>query len=190
MRYGLLQASFIPPQDQRDLRNLTRYRTKLVQERSREVNRVQGVLERANIKLASVAADIMGMSGRAMLAALIEGRVAPATMATLAHGWLRSKIPLLEHALTGLVRDHHRRLLVRQLAHIDFLDEQIAALSAEITRDLGALGPDEPPANVTSIRQEGSSPAALGSPPASMTFARAVAVLDTMPGVNQRGAEL
>jgi transposase len=190
MRYGLLQASFIPPQDQRDLRDLTRYRTKLVQERSREVNRVQGVLERANIKLASVAADIMGMSGRAMLAALIEGRVDPATMATLAHGRLRSKIPLLEQALTGLVRDHHRRLLVMQLAHIDFLDEQIAALSAEITRDLGALGPDEPPANGTGIRQDGSSPAELGSPTAPMTFARAVAVLDTMPGVNQRGAEL
>src|SRR5688572_14923533 len=105
MRYGLLQASFIPPQDQRDLRDLTRYRTKLIQERSREVSRVQGVLERANIKWASVAADILGMSGRAMLAALIEGRVDPATMATLAHGRLRSKIPLLEQALTGLVRD-------------------------------------------------------------------------------------
>src|SRR5919108_3900370 len=143
MRYGLLQASFIPPQGQRDLRDLTRYRTKLVQERSREVNRVQGVLERANIKLASVASDIMGVSGRAMLAALIEGRVAPATMATLAHGWLRSKIPLLEHALTGLVRDHHRRLLVRQLAHIDFLDEQIEALSTAIAASLAALSATE-----------------------------------------------
>src|SRR5207244_3369777 len=70
MRYGLLRASFIPPAEQRDLRDLTRYRTKLVQERAREVNRVQGVLERANIKLASVASDIMGVSGRAMLDAL------------------------------------------------------------------------------------------------------------------------
>jgi transposase len=188
-RYGLLQASFIPPQDQRDLRDLTRDRTKLLHERSREVNRVQGVLERATINLASGAAAIMGMSGRAMLAALIEGRVGPATMATLAHGRLRSKIPLLEPALTGLVRDHHRRLLVRQLAHIDVLDEQIAALSAESTRDLEALGPDEPPATVTSMRQEGSSPPELDAPIAPMTFARAVAVLDTMPGGNQRGAE-
>jgi transposase len=73
MRHGLLQASFIPPAGQRDLRDVTGYRTKLVQERSREVNRVQGVLERANIKLASVATDIMGVSGRAMLAALVEG---------------------------------------------------------------------------------------------------------------------
>jgi transposase len=185
MRYGLLQASFIPPQDQRDLRDLTRYRTKLVQERSREVNRVQGVLERANIKLASVAADIMGVSGRAMLAALIEGRAEPATMAALAHGRLRSKIPLLEQALTGLVRDHHRRLLVLQLAHIDFLDEQIDTLNAEITRDLATLGPGQPPTT------EGTgNPAEPGAPTAAMTFARAVAVLDTMPGVNQRGAEL
>jgi transposase len=133
MRHGLVQASFIPPVAQRDLRDLTRYRTTLVQERSREVNRVQGVLERANIKLASVATDIMGMSGRAILSALIEGRADPATMAELAHGRMRSKIPLLEQALTGLVRAHHRQLLAlqlaHQLAHIDFLDEQLDTLS-------------------------------------------------------------
>jgi hypothetical protein len=92
----LLAASFIP-QGQRDLQDLTRYRTKLVQERSRAVNWVQGVLERANIKLASVATDVMEVSGRAILAALIA-----------------------EQALTGLVRDHHRRLLALQLALIDF----------------------------------------------------------------------
>ena len=81
MRYGLLRASFSPPAEQRDVRDLTRYRTKLVQERAREVNRVQGVLERANMKLASVASDIMGVSGRAMLDALIAGRADPQTMA-------------------------------------------------------------------------------------------------------------
>jgi transposase len=137
MRYGLLQARFIPPVGQRDLRDLTRYRTKLVQERSREVNRVQGVLERANIKLAAVATDIMGVSGRAILAALISGRAEPGTMAELAKGRMRAKIPLLEQALSGLMRDHHRRLLALQLAHIDFLDEQIDVLSAEIVRALG-----------------------------------------------------
>ena len=131
MRYGLLQASFIPPQGQREPRDLTWYRTKLVQERSREVNRVKGVLERANIMLAAVASHIMGVSGRAILAVLIEGRTAPATMAEVAKGRLWSKIPLLEQALTGLVRDHHRRMLAIQLAHIDFLDEQIEALSCE-----------------------------------------------------------
>src|SRR5215475_12560157 len=149
MRDGLLQASFIPPQPQRDLRDLTRYRTKLVQERSREVNRVQGVLERANIKLASVASDIMGVSGRAILAALIEGRAAPAAMAELAKGRLRSQRPVLAQALTGLVRDHHRRLVALQLAHIDFLEEQLDALSADIARlltELSATPLTPPPA--------------------------------------------
>src|SRR5215471_6086691 len=139
MRYGLLQASFIPPAGQRDLRDLTRYRTKLVQERAREVHRVQGVLERANIKLASVASDIMGVSGRAMLDALIAGRADPQTMAALAKRRMRRKIPVLEQALTGLMRDHHRRLLALQLAHIDFLDEQIEALSTAIEASLVAL---------------------------------------------------
>jgi transposase len=105
---------------QRDLRDLTRYRTKLVQERAREVNRVQGVLARANIKLASVASDVLGVSGRAMLEALIAGQEDPATMAALATRRMRSTIPVLEQALTGTVRDHHRRLLTLQLAHIDF----------------------------------------------------------------------
>src|SRR5215510_13269746 len=148
MRFGLLRASFIPPKGQRNLRDLTRYRTKLVQERVREVNRVQGVLERANIKLASVASDIMGVSGRAMLEALIAGRADPAAMAELAKRRMRRKIPLLEQALTGLVRDHHRRLLAIQLAHIAFLDEQIDTLSTAIEASLAALSADEmvPPA--------------------------------------------
>ena len=110
MQFGLLQASFIPPQGQRDVRDLTRYRTKLVQERVCEVNRLQGVLERANIKLASVASDIMGVSGRAMLEALMAGQADTATMAALAKRRMRSKLPLLEQALTGVVRDHHRLL--------------------------------------------------------------------------------
>jgi transposase len=139
MRYGLLQASFIPPAGHRDLRNLTRYRTKLIQERSREVNRVQGVLERANIKLASVASDIMGVSARAILAALIAGDANPATVAALARGRLRSKLSVLEQALTGVVRVHHQRLLAIQLAHIDFLDAQMEELSTEITRCVAAL---------------------------------------------------
>lgn len=189
MRHGLLQASFIPPAGQRDVRDVTRYRTKLVQERSREVNRVQGVLERANIKLASVATDIMGVSGRAIVAALIEGRADPATMAELAKRRLRSKIPLLEQALTGLVRDHHRRMLAIQLAHIDFLDEQIEALSAEVTRYLTELSAsDAPPASsASSAGADGAAaPAVPGTP---LTFTRAIALLDTIPGVDRRGAE-
>jgi transposase len=136
MHHGLLQASCIPPAGQRDWRAVTRDRTQLVPERSREVNRVPGVLERAHIKLASVATDMMGVSGRALMAALVEGRADPATMAELAKRRLRSKLPLLEHALTGLVREHHRRLLAIQLAHSDFLDEHMEALSGAMTRCL------------------------------------------------------
>jgi transposase len=190
MRYGLLRASFIPPLEQRDLRDLTRYRTKLVQEHSREVNRVQGVLERANIKLAAVATDIMGVSARAILAALVEGRADPATMAELAKRRMRSKIPLLEQALTGLVRDHHRQLLALQLAHIDFLDEQIEALSAEITRRLAALSADASSVASPGAMGEASSAATPEAADTSMTFARAVTLLDTIPGVDQRGGEL
>jgi transposase len=191
MRYGLLQASFLPPQGQRDLRDLTRYRTKLVQERSREVNRVQGVLERANIKLAAVATDIMGVSGRTILAALVEGQADPATMAELAKGRMRNNIPLLEQALTGLMRDHYRRLLTMPLAHIDFLDEQIDALSTEIAHGVSALGvdaPSRPPADTAPPAGETGDLKASGSPP--LSFARAVTGLDTIPGVDRRGAEL
>jgi transposase len=113
-RSGRLHASCIPPQGQRDLRALTRYRTQLVQERSREVNRGQGGLERANLKLASVATDIMGVSGRAMLAARIAGRGEAATMAELARGRMRTKRPVLEQARTGVVRAPHRRLRALQ----------------------------------------------------------------------------
>jgi transposase len=187
MRYGLLQASFIPPAGQRDLRDLTRYRTKLVQERSREVNRVQGVLKRANIKLASVASDIMGASGRAILAALVEGRADPAMMAELAKGRLRSKRPELEQALTGLVRDHHRRLLAIQLAHIDFLEEQIDSLGGEITRCLADLSTTEPPGAGDS---DGGTAVDESPPAAPLTFTQAVTLLDSIPGVDRRGAEL
>jgi transposase len=188
MRLGLLQASFIPPKGQRDLRDLTRYRTKLVQERVREVHRVQGVLERANIKLASVIADILGVSGRAMLEALSAGRGEPATMAELAQRRMRSKLPLLEHALTGIVHDHHRQWLAMQLAHIDFLDEQIEALNRAMEASLRARSGDAP-------SDEGRAPLPVlntVSPPVAsptLTFPRAVALLDTIPGIDQRGAE-
>ena len=94
----------MPPAGQRDVREMTRYRTTWVPERSREVNRVHGVLERAKIKLASVATDILGVSGRAIVAAVVEGRADPATMAARAQRRRRSQMPLLEQALTGLVR--------------------------------------------------------------------------------------
>ena len=146
-------------------------------------------MEWAHIKLAAVATDMMGVSGRAMLAALVEGRADPAPMAELAKRRLRSKIPLLEQALTALVREHHRRLLAIQLAHIDFLDEQIEVLSAEMTRCLTDLSAEEvPPApSAASAAADGAAePAGPGTP---LTFTRAIALLETIPGVDRRGAE-
>jgi transposase len=132
LQHGLLRASFIPPQSQRDLRDLTRYRTTLVRERARIVNRLQKVLEDANLKLAGVATDVMGVSGRAMLEALLAGQTDTEQLAELAKGRLRKKIPQLKEALTGRVREHHRFMLSEQLSHIDYLDEAIERLVAEI----------------------------------------------------------
>lgn len=101
LRHGLLQASFVPARPERELRELTRYRTSLVRERAAEVNRIQKVLEGANIKLASVASDVMGVSGRAMLAALVAGQEDATEMAKLARGRLREKQAQLEQALQG-----------------------------------------------------------------------------------------
>jgi transposase len=140
LRHGLLRASFVPDRPQRELRELTRYRTSLVRERSTAVNRLQKTLEGANIKLASVATDIMGASGRQMLAAIIAGATDATALAQLAQKRLREKLPALEQALTGRVGAHQRFLLAQQLAHIDFLDETIARLSAEIAQ---RLQPDE-----------------------------------------------
>jgi len=128
LRLGLLRASFIPARPQRELRELTRYRTSLLQERSAEVNRLQKTLEGANIKLSSVATDIMGKSGRDMLAALVAGRSDAAALAQLA----REKLPQLEKALRGQFAAHQRFLVAQQLAHIDGLDEIIERVSAEI----------------------------------------------------------
>lgn len=132
LRHGLLRGSFIPSAPQRALRDLTRYRTRLIDDRSREVNRVQKVLEDANLKLASVASDVMGVSGRAILAQLIQGQSNPAVLADLAKGRLREKRAALEQALTGRFTAHHRFMLMQHLSHIDYLDGQIAQLDAEI----------------------------------------------------------
>jgi transposase len=132
LRHGLLRASFIPPAPIRALRELTRYRKTLVQERTSEVNRLQKTLEGANLKLASVATDVLGVSGRDMLAALLAGEADPEVLAELARGRLRAKLPALRQALTGRVQAHHLLLIGQLLAHIDFLEEGIARLQAEI----------------------------------------------------------
>jgi transposase len=150
---------------------------------------MQGVLERATIKLASVAAAIMGVSGRAMLEALIAGRADPTAMAERAKRRMRRKIPLLAQALTGLVRDHHRRLLAIPRAHSDLLDEQIATLRTAIEASLATLSADEMVPPAAHAAAGASLPPAPEAPPA-LTFTRAVALLETIPGVHRRGAAL
>jgi transposase len=188
-RDGWLPARFIPPLEPRDWRDLTRYRTKLGQERRREVHRGPGVLARATSKLAAVAPDSMGVAARAILAALVEGRADPAPMAEVATRRMRRKMPRLEQALTGLGRDHHRQWLARPWAPSDCLDEPIEALSAEMRRRRAALSGDAPPSvppGPTGEAGNGATPESASMP---MPCARAGTLLDTIPGVNQRGGE-
>src|SRR4029450_12202078 len=159
LEHGLLRGSFVPPAPIRDLRDLTRYRKALIHDRTRVANRLHKALEEAGIKLASVASDILGVSGRAMLTALVQGTTDPAVLADLARGFLRRKLPALRQALVGRFRPHHAFVLGQLLAHLDYLDEAIATLSTEIERVM---------------------------PP----FAEPLRRLDTIPGINQRTAEV
>lgn len=163
LRHGLIRPSFVPPAPQRDLRELTRQRSQLVAERARVANRIQKILEDANLKLGSVVSDILGKSSRAMIGALIEQPDAdPAKLAEhlAAAGPLRNKIPQLALALKGQLRDHHRFMLKQLLDHTDHLGEQIEAFEGRIDRSMS----DGP-------------------------FAEAVRRLDPIPGVNRRAAQ-
>ena len=160
LQHGLLRSSFVPSRDQRELRDLTRYRTQLEDESTRVVNRIQKILEDANIKLASVASDVQGKSGRAMLEALVRGNSTPEQMAELARGRLRGKIPELRLALEGLLRPHHQFMIQHLLRHLDLLQEQIAQLDGRIGELMAPFLPAE-----TAER------------------------LDEIPGVNQRTIE-
>ena len=133
---GLLRGSFVPPPVIRELRDLPRDRKTLIQDRTREANRLHKVLEDAGLKLATVATDVLGASGRAMLTALVEGTTDPGLLADLARGRLRAKLPALRQALTGRFRGHHAFLLTQLLAHLAYLDEAIATLSHAIEEHL------------------------------------------------------
>ena len=159
LQHGLLRASFSPPVEQRDLRDLTRHRSNFVRERVNLVNRVQKVLEGANIKLGCVASDVLGVSGRAMLGAIVDGNKSPEVMAELAQGTLRQKQDLLVEALEGRVRPHHKFILAQLLGIIDGIDETISQFDREI--------------------EDYCRP-----------FAEAVELVDTIPGVARRTAEI
>jgi transposase len=132
LQHGLLRASFIPPVAQRELRDLTRYRSTFIRERVTLINRVQKRLEEANIKLAAVASDIMGVSGRAMLAALVAGHTEPHALAELAKGRLRRKRDLLAQALDGRVKPHHHVVVTELWCQIDSLEDTMARFDAQI----------------------------------------------------------
>jgi transposase len=159
LSHGLLKGSFIPPEPVRDLRDLTRYRKSLIDERTREINRLQKLLESANIKLSSVASDVLGVSGKAMLEALVSGSSDPQVLADLARGKLRKKLPLLRKALHGRFRPHHQFLLGQILSHLDFLDEAIEQMSKEVENRI-------------------------------VPFSKPIDLLKTIPGVDQKTAEL
>jgi transposase len=134
--HGLLRSSFVPPKPIRELRDLTRYRRKLVESQTAERNRLLKLLEIANIKLASVATDVFGVSGRLMLRALIEGKATTQEMANLAQRKLRKKIPELEPALEGKLEEHHRFLLHLQLDRLETAEKDLAVLEQRIQEKL------------------------------------------------------
>lgn len=138
---GLLRGSLVPPAPIRDLRELTRYRKKQIEDRAREVNRLYKVLEEAGLKLASVLSDVMGRSGRLMLDAVLAGTTDPTVLAELARGRLRTKIPALRLALQARFRPHQAFLVGQILAKVDFLEDQIATLSEEIDRQVRPFEP-------------------------------------------------
>lgn len=139
LRHGLVRGSYVPDRDQRELRELTRCRRSLIQERSRVINRIQKLLEGANIKLSSVATDILGVSGRAILEAMVKGVEDPETLAEMAKGTLRRKKTALEEALRGLMGQHQKMVLGTHLRHLDFLDREIANLDHEVDQRLNGL---------------------------------------------------
>jgi transposase len=195
LQHGLLNPSFIPTAPQRELRDLTRYRVRLTQEKAREVNRVQKTLEDTNLKLGDVVSDIMGKASRMILQAMADGETDPRHLASLAVGRVRASQQQLEAALTGHVKDHHRFLLREHLTQIQHLEQAIERVTAEITRRLtppppeeettseqeeetkGEVGPDNP------AEQETASP-----PLASLTWSAAVVLLCTIPGIGERTA--
>jgi transposase len=192
LRHGLVRGSFIPPLPQRDLRDLTRQRTQLVQERAAVVNRLQKVLEWANLKLAAVVTDVTGVSSRKMLSAIASGTQEVETLVELAKGSLRRKRAELEQALTGQIRPHHRFLIANHLTHLDFLEEQIAVFDDQIASHIAQsvpTAPSEPKTPPSSIAT--SDPTSnLGADNPPLSWEKAITLLDTIPGVGQQTAEL
>ncbi len=193
LSHGLLSASFIPSSPQRELRDLTRYRTKLVEERAREINRIQKTLEDTNLKLGDVVSDVMGKASRLILSALVEGESDPVKLASFALGRVRASQEDLERALTGKVTAHHRFLLGEHLRQIEHLDEAIRRVSEEIARRFTL---PELPAEEDGRSHAASEPTTEASetPPSSgvlapLSWQEAVRLVDEVTGISEQVAQ-
>lgn len=185
LSYGLVRGSFIPPLPQRDLRDLTRQRTTLIRDKASIINRLQKVLEWANLKLASVVTDISGVSARAMLKALVDGTESPEALAAHAKGRLRIKQSALTEALTGRVREHHRFLMQTHLEQLEFLEAHLKQFDQRIEQ----LIQSQSPSSELEAQLSGntSSPGLSELP---LSWQQAMILLDTIPGVARQSAEL
>jgi len=188
LQHGLLKASFVPPRPIRELRDLTRQRTQLAAEKASAANRIQKVLEDANIKLASVATDVLGVSGRNMLRALIAGQHDAEALAELAQRRLRAKLPQLREALNGRLSDHHRFLLGLHLQHVEQLEKLLEQLTTRIATHL------EPPPDGGGGHEvsppPGESVSAVADPATPGPLEEGVRRLMTIPGVGRQTAEV
>jgi transposase len=180
LEHGLLRGSFVPPPAIRELRDLTRYRKRLIQAHTSECQRIQKTLEDAGIKLDSVASDVLGVSGRAMLAALVAGERNPQVLAELAKGRLRRKIPALRQALRGRFREHHALLIGLCLEHTAHLEAAIARLDDRVDAVFAPPATGQTATGQTATGQTGVT---------VIPFGRARDRLDTITGVGKRAAE-
>src|SRR5215207_274794 len=191
LAHGLLRPSFVPPAPQRALRDLTRQRTHLVRERASVVNRMQKVLEWANIKLASVVTDVTGVSARAMLEALVAGQSDVTVLAEMAQGRLRAKRAELQQALRGTLLEHHAFMVAQHLAHLDFLDEQIATFDTQIETAIQPASTSDPTdpsmGEPAPERTAGGSDETTAGAPDSWAAARSLC--DAVGGIGPRVAE-
>jgi len=190
LSHGLLLASFIPSAPQRELRELTRYRTSLVEERTREVNRLQKTLEDTNLKLGDVVSDVLGKASRLILQAIVEGETDARRLASFAVGRVRADPQTVERALTGKVTTHHRFMLSQHLTLIENLDEAIRRVEEGIAR---RFSPPEPPGGEENQPQlvpaaapsevESASSKPLSKP---LSWQEAVQIIDQVTGISER----
>ena len=190
LQHGLLKASFLPSGPQRELRDLTRYRVRLTEEKAREVNRVQKPLEDTNLKLGDVVSDIMGKASRMVLQAIADGETDPSHLASLAVGRVRADQQELEAALNGNVTDHHRFLLSEHLTQMSHLEQAIERVTAEILRRFTPPPSSQKNKEVPSEMMPDAIPhqEAPSSAQSALSWSEAVALRVSIPGIGERAA--